>query len=298
MAASHPRKLIYGGEPWWRGKDGYYLNNGREKLHRRIYEDNFGPIPPRYVVHHIDHDRGNNSPDNLTLMSLSEHVSYHQQGHVAHPAQLVAAGKELRRRWKEAPVCRIICKVCVPNLRHAPCRHHGCSALILARTVGEQMGSKVKSGAVTAAAPPIMRPDARSDIAAKSAVSVQPQNAPETGSLPQNSLHATSAGRDFSVLALMRVSVGDHVRSHSMRVACTEEKYRMHGERDSGSRHSQTIWCRPHTAGADPRQACCHSQDTGQAARQRHTTSKEHATEGRVACLSGATMQLTLALAA
>jgi hypothetical protein len=42
---SLPQKVMYGGELWWRGKDDYYCNDAREKLHRRIYEDNFGPIP-------------------------------------------------------------------------------------------------------------------------------------------------------------------------------------------------------------------------------------------------------------
>ena len=61
----HPRKIEYGNELWRRGKDRYYYNNARERLHRRIYQDTSGPIPPGHVVHHIDHDRSNNSPENL-----------------------------------------------------------------------------------------------------------------------------------------------------------------------------------------------------------------------------------------
>lgn len=40
-----PRRINYGGETWWRCQSGYCCNTDGMKLHRRVYEDHFGPIP-------------------------------------------------------------------------------------------------------------------------------------------------------------------------------------------------------------------------------------------------------------
>lgn len=109
---SHPRRIHYGGEVWWLCKSGYYCNTDGKKLHRRIYEDNFGLIPPGYVVHHRDHDRRNNSPENLEAMPRSAHTRYHQTGRAIHPNQLAASSAEMHRRWASAPVHRVTCLVC------------------------------------------------------------------------------------------------------------------------------------------------------------------------------------------
>lgn len=61
-------------------RTGYYLNSTRHaRLHRYVYEKNYGPIPPGYEVHHIDHDRRNNEPENLTLLSAEEHRKRHAE---------------------------------------------------------------------------------------------------------------------------------------------------------------------------------------------------------------------------
>lgn len=44
-------------------------------LHRKIYEDNFGPIPTGYHIHHIDGNTENNSPDNLQALPARVHAS-------------------------------------------------------------------------------------------------------------------------------------------------------------------------------------------------------------------------------
>lgn len=71
-------------------RTGYYLNAVTHKrLHRYIYERVHGAIPKGYQVHHIDHDKGNNEPDNLRLLTKSEHMRLH--------------GKEMteeQRQWK------------------------------------------------------------------------------------------------------------------------------------------------------------------------------------------------------
>lgn len=52
--------------------------DGYAYLHRLIMEVHLGqPIPEGMVVHHKDHDRANNAPDNLELMSLQDHAQLH-----------------------------------------------------------------------------------------------------------------------------------------------------------------------------------------------------------------------------
>jgi hypothetical protein len=108
----YPPCLQYAGETWRQAKDKYYRNKFNELLHRRVYQDHFGPIPLGYVVHHKDHDRGNNSPDNLELMTRSEHTRHHQKGCIPHPNQLAASSAEMTKRWENAPTHRIICVNC------------------------------------------------------------------------------------------------------------------------------------------------------------------------------------------
>ncbi len=45
--------------------------------HRAVWEDAFGPIPPGYVVHHIDGNETNNALDNLQCMTTQAHSSIH-----------------------------------------------------------------------------------------------------------------------------------------------------------------------------------------------------------------------------
>lgn len=67
--------------------EGYYRicshkeGNFGKRLHRLIYEDYHKvTLLPNGVIHHIDGNKLNNSIDNLTLMSASEHNSQHQKG--------------------------------------------------------------------------------------------------------------------------------------------------------------------------------------------------------------------------
>lgn len=58
----------------------YYQHHGEWKkppvfLHRKIYEDNFGPIPKGHHVHHKDNNPDNNSPDNLEALPMARHMS-------------------------------------------------------------------------------------------------------------------------------------------------------------------------------------------------------------------------------
>lgn len=63
-------------------KTGYYLSNTRRngkrvRLHRFVYETEKGIIPKGYHVHHVDHDKNNNTIENLMLMTEHEHFSLH-----------------------------------------------------------------------------------------------------------------------------------------------------------------------------------------------------------------------------
>ena len=68
----------------------YYQHHGKWKqppefLHRRIYEDNFGPIPKGWHIHHKDGDTENNSPENLEALPQKKHMSITSRGMWGNP---------------------------------------------------------------------------------------------------------------------------------------------------------------------------------------------------------------------
>jgi len=63
-------------------KTGYYLsttnvNGKRKRLHRYVWECNYGEIPKGYYIHHIDENKGNNSIENLELIKAGRHSKLH-----------------------------------------------------------------------------------------------------------------------------------------------------------------------------------------------------------------------------
>ena len=53
-------------------------------IYRKIYEQNFGPIPKddmgrSYDIHHLDGNRNNNDPSNLVAVSIKDHYNIHYQ---------------------------------------------------------------------------------------------------------------------------------------------------------------------------------------------------------------------------
>jgi hypothetical protein len=69
--------------PSWKGgvqvvsNDCAYLwvgNKVRVRRPRKIYEENFGPIPTNYVIIHKDGNRYNDSPENLEAISRAENL--------------------------------------------------------------------------------------------------------------------------------------------------------------------------------------------------------------------------------
>lgn len=74
-------KTLGGHSPNWKnGKTidskGYVLVwSGKKyiKEHHKVWIDNYGKIPKGFVVHHIDENKKNNSPENLKLLEKKEH---------------------------------------------------------------------------------------------------------------------------------------------------------------------------------------------------------------------------------
>lgn len=68
--------------PSWKGgvqrmsNDCVYLNKGENRVRRprKIYEENFGKIPPNFVIIHLDGNRYNDSPSNLKAISRAENL--------------------------------------------------------------------------------------------------------------------------------------------------------------------------------------------------------------------------------
>jgi len=96
--------VYYNGYKYTTDHAGYYRKgsssqNDYERLHRRVYEDNNGPIPEGWHVHHIDGDKENNEPDNLVALEPSEHIKEH------HP-ESIAAAIEAAKEWHSTEVGR------------------------------------------------------------------------------------------------------------------------------------------------------------------------------------------------
>ena len=60
---------------------GYYKTfNNYTALHREVYEKYHGRIPEGYVIHHLDGNKTNNTPENLIALTKNDHTRLHQKG--------------------------------------------------------------------------------------------------------------------------------------------------------------------------------------------------------------------------
>lgn len=102
--------VVYAGERFRIQASGRYFQSGRKDaterlLHRRVWLDNFGPIPEGMHVHHRNGDWRDNRPENLELVSASGHHSQHMRERWADPATAermrdgLAAAVESARAW-------------------------------------------------------------------------------------------------------------------------------------------------------------------------------------------------------
>ena len=67
-------------------KTGYYIcttaseTGNRKRLHVAMWEAETGePVPPGYVVHHIDWNKNNNTIKNLIMITVQEHNLIHNR---------------------------------------------------------------------------------------------------------------------------------------------------------------------------------------------------------------------------
>jgi hypothetical protein len=70
---------IFNGVRYFLGGKGYYANKKQEivRMNRAVWTYFNGPIPDGYIIHHKDHDKSNNEPNNLELMEELEHTIMH-----------------------------------------------------------------------------------------------------------------------------------------------------------------------------------------------------------------------------
>lgn len=84
----------FNGVRFYRKPHGYYKSDnsaGNLYMHRHVWEFYNGPIPAGYHVHHKDHDRSNNTIDNLELLHKSEHATMHGKHRAAENPEQTAA---------------------------------------------------------------------------------------------------------------------------------------------------------------------------------------------------------------
>ena len=88
MCNKHYQMWRLHGDPLWTEKkrlnpnrDGYYRDSDGEMFHRKVASEKIGRplVKGKEVVHHIDLDKLNNNPNNLEILTRSEHSSKHQQ---------------------------------------------------------------------------------------------------------------------------------------------------------------------------------------------------------------------------
>ena len=74
-----PAYYDWNGTRWYRNrKDHYYRDpSGGVLLHVAIWTNANGPAPDGHVIHHRDHNRDNNSIDNLQALADRDHRRHH-----------------------------------------------------------------------------------------------------------------------------------------------------------------------------------------------------------------------------
>lgn len=109
----------YAGTSWWQRPDGYFSHRRLgQLLHRRVFEDNFGPVPDGYCVHHKDHDRTNNDPSNLSVMPAGEHTRHHNTGAVWSEERRQEQRERFMAFMASRPAETLVCVQCRQPYEH------------------------------------------------------------------------------------------------------------------------------------------------------------------------------------
>lgn len=76
------------------------LNNGERMFaHRLVYNDVFGEVMDTWTnnVHHVDEDKLNNNPDNLKMVTRSQHASIHRNGKTISEKALISLRNTMQK---------------------------------------------------------------------------------------------------------------------------------------------------------------------------------------------------------
>lgn len=128
--------VVYKGKKYYLHKSGYWIRERIRKgqprrrwlLHREVWEDHHGSIPPQCTIHHKDEDKSNWMLENLECLTRSAHTRLHrlkdlQEGRLEKFKEIglwltqSVKGRALRRagydRWRrEKPLEVGECEVC------------------------------------------------------------------------------------------------------------------------------------------------------------------------------------------
>jgi len=105
---------------------GYYRNKrAGGLLHRLIWENEYGPIPPGTFVHHKDGNPLNNDLSNLELATPKEHSFIHPRGFAVWTSEY--RGSHTRTMWKVRTKKPKICAQCGITFKSTGMRAKFCS---------------------------------------------------------------------------------------------------------------------------------------------------------------------------
>lgn len=87
------------GERYYLCEGRYFQRNG-VRLHREVWRKNFGEIPAGFHIHHVDHDKSNNSPLNLALMTIKAHLTLHSEDR--EPSEFTDDARKKAAEWHKS----------------------------------------------------------------------------------------------------------------------------------------------------------------------------------------------------
>jgi hypothetical protein len=81
------------------------FTGGASYLHRDVWEDRYGPIPPGWHVHHRDENPANNAIENLECLPVRAHKARHpwSQERLERQAEHLERVRPLTKTWHASP---------------------------------------------------------------------------------------------------------------------------------------------------------------------------------------------------